>query len=740
MANDERASEDPVSEEDTAAEGPASSDRRRALKYGVLAALAGLATAAAGLRALDGSGADGGDEPGPDDARPDAATPMPTQGPTPAATPAEPVDFSALVERLAPDLYFGRRERWFPTDPRPYASEVDGRTVVHGFDALAGYSRSFRETGSPPRPSVFYHVVPLSGSRLAVQYWLYSVFDQFAVNFHWHDWELLQVFVDAGTGEVLLLSASAHARQVPNNEFLRPDLGSDGRPAVLTEVGSHSSALDVNGRRPSFERLSTGVLGPDVTNATLRPLDRLTAEPFAYGLPRDEGARLPYVLPDLDGVPLPEHPALPDVSRSDFVDEDVTVRSWGDLARPPSALPGRERGRVFTAPTSQVAGDATYDLVPLSAVADVVDDFTGPRLSFELSIPGFVEERFADHLTTAGIPWEDPRFSDPASDVTDPAHRRAVSGDAPGGLSDRVVGAVSTLLGRPDGDLDAVGPDDRGRIAPFVPVSRFPLPVEAVCLLRSDPVATVTSGGAFRFLNVEPGAHELVVNASGLAPYAERFVHGGGTVRPGVGGRVTLVPNEDAVLLRADRRDAGGIRRVRIVETFAGPVFDARPTEAGRFAVAVHREGEYTVEVVDDDGVRGAVNVRPDRLDGEPLPRIDTGKESLARALAVSLADAASMARELGVQGDADGDPQVPAEFDAASTEASQAAEFAVAGDWQQANELLVSVVVRLRALQDRLADGRRGGYAPAAASLLHHRASDGIDRAKVAYATPVVG
>jgi hypothetical protein len=705
----------------------AATDRRRLLKYGLLAGVGGLVSIGVALSTLDdGAGAD----------------PTPTNRPTTAeaATPTEiEDDVSALVERYAPDLYFGRRERWFPTDPRPYASEQGGETVVDGFDALDGYTRELNAAGAPPQPTVFYNVAPVDGTVIALQYWMYSVFDQFTVNFHWHDWELLQVFLDTETGEVRLLVASAHARKCPNNEYLRPDLGPTDRPVVLSEVGSHSSATDVNERRPSFERLAGDASAPDVTNGGVRPLDGLTDQPFAYGLPRGEGLGLPYVLPELDGVALPDHPDLPQLRLEDFVAEDVIARSWGDLARPPSQLPTRETGPVLTAPTSQTAGTATYDLRPIDIVREWIDDFTGPQLSFEFAIPGFVETLYADHITTVGIPWESPRFSDPTADITDPDHRRAVGGDAPEGLTDTVVGVASMLLGRSDGDLDAVESDDRASIEPYVSVSRFPLPIEVACLLRSDPVAVPTAGGVFRFVHVEPGFHELIVNGPGVAPYAERFEHTGGLTQPGADGRVTLVGNEDAVLLRADRRGTTGIRRVRIEESFVGPVFDGRPVEEDRFAVPVHRDGAYTVEIVDRNGVRGSVRVDPAELQGEPIPAFETGKEPMARTLAADLEEAATQARELA-DGEVVEEGTVPAEFAAASRDAARAAELAADGEVEAANERLIQVIDRLYNILDLLQNPEDHGYTEAAASLLSHRASTGIDHAERTYGTPIAG
>jgi hypothetical protein len=88
-------------------------------------------------------------------------------GPEPAAEAVEDDETSRrLTESYAPTLYFGERERWFSTDPRPYTSEQDGDTVVTGFDALDGYTAAMREQGDAPRTSDVLPGAPVS--RLAV--------------------------------------------------------------------------------------------------------------------------------------------------------------------------------------------------------------------------------------------------------------------------------------------------------------------------------------------------------------------------------------------------------------------------------------------------------------------------------------------------------------------------------------------------------------------------------------------
>jgi len=124
-----------------------------------------------------------------------------------------------------------------------------------------------------------------------VQFWFYSVFDQFTTNFHWHDWEVMHVFVDTETDEPQLYVASSHSRNVPNNEFLDPD--SETVPRILSELGSHSSTLSVNDVPDRFQRVAVENLLADITNTAIEGVEDLADIPLAYGLPRDEGSTLP---------------------------------------------------------------------------------------------------------------------------------------------------------------------------------------------------------------------------------------------------------------------------------------------------------------------------------------------------------------------------------------------------------------------------------------------------------------
>ena len=712
--------------------------RRRVLRYAVVTALAGSGVLGAWYVSRPAeTGGDGTDEETP--SGPDEETPSDTDDGV-----AAPDGVPAVVERFAPDLYFGALEKWFPTDPRPYVEETDEGSVVDGFVALEEYSAAFRETGSPPAPTVFYNVVEAADGIDAVQYWLYSAFDQFTVNFHWHDWELLQVFVDRETGEPVLLSASAHSRTSPNNEFLDPAIPEGSRPGILAEVGSHSSASEVNGVVPSFQRLPVGDRLSDVTNGGINISASLRA-PFAYGLPRDEGARLPFVLPELDGYLLSEHPSL-SIERDDLIDERVTVGSWGGLPTPPTDLPLREPGLVLAHPNSATAAgeaDATYALEPIAPLRDSIDGFVGPQLSFEFAVPGVVEDAIASHITSVGIPWEQERFTDPLADVTDPAHRREIDGAEPPGLQNRLVGRVRQLRAGADGALDGASEAVQDAVAGVADVSLYAPPVElAVRLASETPTATVTRNGVFGYLHVEPGPHLLVVNGPGVAPLAARFSHEGGLVRAGDDGDLTVVANEDAGWIRGDAQETNGVVRVRVIEDYAGVVYDGDTVETDRFAVAVHREGRYTVEVLDRDGRRGAYRVTPASFgdDGEALfERIRAGKLSLAITLRDELDEVYTLAESLADSDrtqttDRDGTHETETPVLDRLRRATRTAAGAVTavedGDREAADEQLRSVVSSLREVREILASEAQGGYDDSAVAAIDPKVRAGIERA----------
>ena len=605
-----------------------------------------------------------------------------------------------LAERFAPTIRFDSRERWFPTDPRQFERDRDGDTVVDGFDALNGYVEAGGHE-DPPEPRVFYNVREYAESPLAVvQFWLYSAFDQFTTNFHWHDWELLQVFVDTDSGDPQLYVASSHSRSVPNNEFLDPDPG--GRPRILSELGSHSSGLSVNEAEARFQRFPIGDDVADVTNSVVETLERAADVPLAYGLPRDEGLVLPYAVPELDSAPVSDHDDLPAVDAADLVPGDVTVRSFDVLSSPPAALPAREDGRVFEHEAREGEdADVTYDLEPTANLEHIVE-FTGPQLSFEFSIPRFAEDAFASHITTTGVPWASPRYEQPASDVTDPRHRGALAEryDAVGDPApvNQVVAVVTDAVSAPE------APDGEG-------VTTASTSVESVALLESEPEAVPTFQGIAAVQNVPDGEHTLTVNGAGVAPHSEPVETGGEgrTTLAGVDGEIPLVARENAVKLDVDGSGTDAdLDRVAVADDFGGRLYDAALDE--RDGLYVHRGGAFTTEVRDANDEVGAFRVNPDAdASAVRVENATTGKTPLATYVAdvaaETQAQVEAVAEDLEEEGGRENSVRGLAQALAAVVDAAErAAERADAGDREQANTQLETVVERLGRVTDRLA------------------------------------
>ncbi|GAA0193550.1 hypothetical protein [Halobaculum roseum] len=597
----------------------------------------------------------------------------------PESEPVEGDRARALAEAHAPDLYFGVGERWFPTDPREYL-EGDGSTL-DGFAAFDGYAGEYDPGGEPPNRTAFYNAVRYPDTDLTVvQYWFYSAFDQFSVNFHWHDWEVLHVFLDVGeesgdpdTGDPTLFVASSHSRKVPNNEFLDPETE---RASVIAEVGSHSSALGVNETPAEFERLPISTDIPDISNGPLAPSDI----PAAYGLPRGEGYRLPFAVPELDDAPVYEHPELPNVTREHLVPEGMTVGSFSGIPSPPDDLPLRETGLMFAFEDAEGVAEADYDYA-LEPMADLdIETYDGPQLSFEFSVPSFAEDAIASHLTTVGTPREQPRFADPIADVTDPRHRSALSErfdvDVTG-----LAGDVVGLLREATASDDAPGSNGVDTTEPTV---------EGVALLESDPEAVPTFNGVVALRDVPEGEHTLTVNGAGVAPFSQGLAHeeDGEPTTAGVDGDVVVAPNEDAVKVRAaPPADAPGVSRVAVEDDFAGSVYEGLPpsaagggeggeagsTETGTptgsadaaeggdrgVAVYAHRAGAYTAEVEDEEGAVGAFRVNPAADQSTATIReARTGKASLTSFLLTVLTETTAQAAVFE-DGDAEGIDEV---------------------------------------------------------------------------------
>jgi len=605
-----------------------------------------------------------------------------------------------LAEQFAPTVYFDEREQWFPTDPRPYASQRDGETVVTGFDALDGYHDRF--TGSqPPAPTVFYNAVAYEESPLAVvQFWFYSVFDQFTTNFHWHDWEVLHVFVDTDDDTPQLYVASSHSRRVPNNEFLDPD--PETRPRILAELGSHSSALSLNAEADRFQRLPEGTTLADITNSAIESIEDVANIPLAYGLPRDEGSRLPYLLPEYEGAPLHEHPDLPSVERADFVPDELVVRSFDAFSGSPTDLPARETGLVFDHAGRDGDADIEYDLVPTADIEDITD-FTGPQLSFEFAVPEAGEDAVSGHISTTGAPWGQPRYANPAADISEPNHRDTLADryDAIGDAApvNTVVATVSEAVSEPDApDGDGVTTQQSG--------------LEAVALLESDPEAVPSSGGVVALADVPAGDHRLTVNRAGAAPHSEgvSVADSGGPAVAGVDGEIPLVARDRARKVEVDPADADSdLTALAVEDDFGGRLYDA-PLD-GPDAVYVHDGGAYTTELRDADGEVGAVRLNPEPGAAERLSIDDpnTGKASLATFLADLAAETRDQVADADAAEDATGRENavngLTRALDAVASAARRAAEEARAGNRANADRQLDTVASRLEQVSTKLVE-----------------------------------
>ncbi|ELZ17656.1 hypothetical protein [Natrinema limicola] len=612
-----------------------------------------------------------------------------------------------LATEFAPTVYFDANEPWFPTDPRPYTSERNGETVVTGFDALDGYHERYSD-GEPPKPTVFYNAIEYEQSPLAVvQFWFYSAFDQFTTNFHWHDWEVLHVFVDTETDEPQLYVASSHSRKVPNNEFLDPD--PDLVPRILSELGSHSSALSVNDVPDGFQRVAIEDLLADITNTALEGIEDLAdlEIPLAYGLPRDEGSRLPYLVPEYEGVPIYEHERLPSVTRESLINDDLTVRSYDALTSPPTGLPTRETGLVFRHRERDADADIEYDLVPSSDLEQIAA-FTGPQLSFEFAVPDVVEDAVAGHITTTGVPWSQPRYDNPAADISVPNHRTA--------LADRydAIGEAAPIHSVIARVTEAVTTDDAPENEGLTTTETA---VESVVLLESDPEAVPTFGGVAVVQDVPAGEHRLTVNSAGRAPHSEHVAvaDDGTPTAAGVGGEIPLVAHDRATKLEiGGEKAATDLSAVALEDDFAGRLYESPVDETD--AVYVHTGGAYTTEVRDSDDAIGAYRVNP-TPGGESTVRIErpeTGKASLATFVA-DIADE-TRAEIAAVSDDDDADrgggssnavTGLERALAAVVEAARRAAERARDSERDTADKQLTTVTERLQRVEQRLTEAR---------------------------------
>ena len=168
--------------------------------------------------------------------------------------------------------------------------------------------------------------------------------------------------------------------------------------------------------------------------------------------------------------------------------------------------------------------------MPTSEIANITD-FTGPQLRFEFAVPEVGEDAVSGHISTTGAPWGQPRYANPAADISEPNHRDTLAEryDAIGAAApvNTLVATVSEAVPDPD------APDGDG-------VKTRQSPLEAVALLESDPEAVPSFGGVVAVADVPVGDHRLTVNRAGAAPHSEgvSVADSGGPTVAGVDGEI----------------------------------------------------------------------------------------------------------------------------------------------------------------------------------------------------------
>jgi len=527
----------------------------------------------------------------------------------------DPETLDELATRFAPTLFFDSAEPWFPTDPRPYTVEEDDETVVDGFVAFDGYHERYDEAGEPPNPTVFYNGVQYEDSPLAVvQFWLYSAFDQFTANFHWHDWEVLHVFVDLDTGDPNCTSpartpaacrtTSSSIRTPTPSRVSSPSSARTPAPSRSTRTPASSSVGEEGAARGHHEHDDRHGRGPP-------------GFPSRTGSPR-RGDAAPVRRSRVRGA---NRSTITRTSRRSRSSRWSTARSRFDRSthwdRPRPTFRS-ETGIAFRhADREDELADRTadevigYDLVQSAELEDITA-FTGPQLSYEFAVPEIVEDAVASHITTTGIPWKQPRYENPALDVTAGNHRaearRAVRRHRGRGVVRRRRNGRTRRGRRPRhaGGRNDDAPEGEG-------LTTTDAITESFVLIESDPEAVPTFGGGIAVANGIPeGDHRLTVNGAGQAPHSEELAVSADEplTTAGVDGEIPLVARENATKVElSDAESDIDMTRTAVEDDFAGRIYDSAVD--GSDAVYVHAGGAYTTEVRDADDEIGAYRIKP---------------------------------------------------------------------------------------------------------------------------------
>jgi hypothetical protein len=173
----------------------------------------------------------------------------------PNGEPYDPLDIEVL---LAVDRTVALRGPWNRTDLvkiGPTADDLVDRFEYHldfpgdPLDAGCGYERWNRRLAEGAEPTVYAHVATEPGrpSKLALQYWLFYVFNDFN-NTHEGDWEMIQLVFDAATAEEALTEdpvrvgySSHEGAEGADWDDERVTLVDGTHPVVYPGAGSHAN-------------------------------------------------------------------------------------------------------------------------------------------------------------------------------------------------------------------------------------------------------------------------------------------------------------------------------------------------------------------------------------------------------------------------------------------------------------------------------------------------------------------
>jgi len=352
-----------------------------------------------------------------------------------------------------------------------------------------------------------------------------------------------------GTTGRCFTSSSTSTRAIPNCTSPVRTLGAFRTTSFSTRIPTQSRGSSPSSARTPAPSRSTR--SPISSNASARKgcsrtsrTRRSTPSRISSGSrshtdsPR-RGDAAPVRRSGVRGRTLYEHPDLSSVTEDSLVDGALTIRSLDALGSPPTDLPFRETGIAFRHRERTTDGDGTadsddaaladevaesvvgYDLVK-SAELEEISAFTGPQLSFEFAVPEIVEDAVASHITTTSVPWEQPRYQNPALDITAGNHRSELADRYDAIAAEESFGDAATgetrrgRRPRHAGDRERRRPRRRG-----VDDDRRGHRVGRADRERSGSGPHVCRRDRGRERDPRRRPHRLTVNGAGQAPHSE---------------------------------------------------------------------------------------------------------------------------------------------------------------------------------------------------------------------------